>query len=229
MSTAEETYKKILNVFFIILLIALLCIAGYIAYKFISAKIINDDSEEYIAEFENEIGELEEDIINDETVENAENQGENTKKNKAKTVNNARKSKSKKSVKKYYNYDICGYIRIPKTGIKYPIISTLSKQALEKGVCVEYGPGPNEPGNTVIAGHNYLNRLFFSKNKTLNIGDKVYITDLYGVTVEYTIYNKFETSPQDTNYMFRDTGGAPEITLATCSQNGSARLILYAK
>ena len=229
MSTAQETYKKILNVFFIILLIALLCIAGYIAYKFISAKIINDDSEEYIAEFENEIGELEEDIINDETVENAENQGENTKKNKAKTVNNARKSKSKKSVKKYYNYDICGYIRIPKTGIKYPIISTLSKQALEKGVCVEYGPGPNEPGNTVIAGHNYLNRLFFSKNKNLNIGDKVYITDLYGVTVEYTIYNKFETSPQDTNYMFRDTGGAPEITLATCSQNGSARLILYAK
>lgn len=229
MSTAEETYKKILNVFFIILLIALLCIAGYIAYKFISAKIINDDSEEYIAEFENEIGELEEDIINDETVEDAENQGENTKKNKAKTVNNARKSKSKKSVKKYYNYDICGYIRIPKTGIKYPIISTLSKQALEKGVCVEYGPGPNEPGNTVIAGHNYLNRLFFSKNKNLNIGDKVYITDLYGVTVEYTIYNKFETSPQDTNYMFRDTGGAPEITLATCSQNGSARLILYAK
>lgn len=229
MSTAEEIYKKILNVFFIILLIALLCIAGYIAYKFISAKIINDDSEEYIAEFENEIGELEEDIINDETVENAENQGENTKKNKAKTVNNARKSKSKKSVKKYYNYDICGYIRIPKTGIKYPIISTLSKQALEKGVCVEYGPGPNEPGNTVIAGHNYLNRLFFSKNKNLNIGDKVYITDLYGVTVEYTIYNKFETSPQDTNYMFRDTGGAPEITLATCSQNGSARLILYAK
>ena len=173
MSTAEETYKKILNVFFIILLIALLCIAGYIAYKFISAKIINDDSEEYIAEFENEIGELEEDIINDETVENAENQGENTKKNKAKTVNNARKSKSKKSVKKYYNYDICGYIRIPKTGIKYPIISTLSKQALEKGVCVEYGPGPNEPGNTVIAGHNYLNRLFFSKNKNLNINTTV--------------------------------------------------------
>lgn len=229
MSTAEEIYKKILNIFFIILLIALLCIAGYIAYKFISAKIINDDSEEYIAEFENEIGELEENVINDETVTEQESQEDTNVNNKAKKVNKARKSKTKKSVKKYYNYDICGYIRIPKTGIKYPIISTLSKQALEKGVCVEYGPGPNEPGNTVIAGHNYLNRLFFSKNKNLNIGDKVYITDLYGVTVEYTIYNKFETSPQDTNYMFRDTGGAPEITLATCSQNGSARLILYAK
>lgn len=230
MSTAQETYKKILNVFFIILLIALLAIAGYIVYKFISAKIINDDSEEYIAEFENEIGEIvEEDIIDDKTVTTSETKEESTTKNKAKKVSSARKSKTKKSVKKYYNYDICGYIRIPKTGIKYPIIATLSKQALEKGVCVEYGPGPNEPGNTVIAGHNYLNRLFFSKNKNLNIGDKVYVTDLYGVTVEYTIYNKFETSPQDTSYMFRDTGGIPEITLATCSQNSSARLILYAK
>ena len=228
MSTAADTYKKVLNIFFIILLIILLCIAGYVIYKFISAKIINDDSDEYIAEFTNEIGDIDSNIISaDGAVASAQTNSETN--NKASKVKSARSSKTKKSVGKYYNYDVCGYIRIPKTGIQYPIIATLSKQALEKGVCVEYGPGPNEPGNTVIAGHNYLNRLFFSKNKNLNIGDKVYITDLYGVTVEYTIYNKFETSPQDTSYMFRDTGGIPEITLATCSQNGSARLILYAK
>ena len=228
MSTAADTYKKVLNIFFIILLIILLCIAGYVIYKFISAKIINDDSDEYIAEFTNEIGDIDSNIISDDgAVASAQTNSEAN--NKASKVKSARSSKTKKSVGKYYNYDVCGYIRIPKTGIQYPIIATLSKQALEKGVCVEYGPGPNEPGNTVIAGHNYLNRLFFSKNKNLNIGDKVYSTDLYGVTVEYTIYNKFETSPQDTSYMFRDTGGIPEITLATCSQNGSARLILYSK
>lgn len=226
MSTAADTYKKVLNIFFIILLIVLLCITGYVIYKFISAKIINDDSDEYIAEFTNEIGDIDGNIISDEATTTTESD-ENI--SKADKVKSARTSKTKKTVSQYYNYDVCGYIRIPKTGIQYPIIATLSKQALEKGVCVEYGPGPNEPGNTVIAGHNYLNRLFFSKNKNLNIGDKVYITDLYGVTVEYTIYNKFETSPQDTSYMFRDTGGIPEITLATCSQNGSARLILYAK
>lgn len=227
MSTAADTYKKVLNLFFIILLIVLLCIAGYLIYKFISAKIINDDSDEYIAEFTNEIGDIDGNIISDDTTTTTAESDENT--SKADKVKSARSSKNKKTVSKYYNYDVCGYIRIPKTGIQYPIIATLSKQALEKGVCVEYGSGPNEPGNTVIAGHNYLNRLFFSKNKNLNIGDKVYITDLYGVTVEYTIYNKFETSPQDTSYMFRDTAGIPEITLATCSQNGSARLILYAK
>lgn len=228
MSSAAETYKKILNIFFIILLIILLCIAGYVVYRFISAKIINDNSDEYIAEFTNEIGDIDSNIISDDgAVASAQTNSETN--NKATKVKSARSSKTKKSVGKYYNYDVCGYIRIPKTGIKYPIIAELSKNALEKGVCVEYGPGPNEPGNTVIAGHNYLNRLFFSKNKNLNIGDKVYITDLYGVTVEYTIYNKFETSPQDTSYMFRDTGGIPEITLATCSKNSSARLILYAK
>lgn len=228
MSTAQEAYKKVLNIFFIILLIILLCIAGYVAYRFISAKIINDDSDEYIAEFTNEIGDIDGNIISDEVLNDSTNSNA-TANNKAEKVKKTRSSSSKKSVAKYYNYDVCGYIRIPKTGIQYPIIATLSKQALEKGVCVEYGPGPNEPGNTVIAGHNYLNRLFFSKNKNLNIGDKVYITDLYGVTVEYTIYNKFETTPQDTGYIFRDTGGVPEITLATCSRNGSARLILYAK
>ena len=227
MSTAADTYKKVLNIFFVILLIILIGIAIYIIYRFISAKIINNASDDYIAEFNNEISD-DTNIIDDGTTVEGENATDDTN-NKSNKIKSARSSKTKKTAGKYYSYDICGYIRIPKTGIKYPIIATLSKNALEKGVCVEYGPGPNEPGNTVIAGHNYLNRLFFSKNKNLQIGDKVYITDLYGVTVEYTIYNKFETSPQDTSYMFRDTGGVPEITLATCSKNSSARLIIYAK
>ncbi len=227
MSTAADTYKKILNIFFIILLIILIGIAIYIIYRFISAKIINGASDDYIAEFDNEISD-DQNIITDEA-STTDSSNTDSESNKANKVKSARSTKTKKTASKYYSYDICGYIRIPKTGIKYPIISTLSKNALEKGVCVEYGPGPNEPGNTVIAGHNYLNRLFFSKNKNLQIGDKVYITDLYGITVEYTIYNKFETSPQDTSYMFRDTGGIPEITLATCSKNSSTRLIIYAK
>lgn len=226
--SAENVYKKILNAFFIILLIILIGIAIYVVYRFISAKIINNNSDQYIAEFNNEIDDNENNIITDE---NSQEDGDtdSAQNSKASKVKSARASSSKKTANKYYGFDICGYIRIPKTGIKYPIISTLSKQALEKGVCVEYGPGPNEPGNTVIAGHNYLNRLFFSKNKNLKLGDKVYITDLYGVTAEYTIYNKFETSPQDTSYIFRDTGDVPEITLATCSRNSSARLIIYAK
>ena len=40
-----------------------------------------------------------------------------------------------------------------------------------------YGAGINQAGNTVIIGHNYRNGLFFSNNKKLNNGDKIYITD----------------------------------------------------
>ena len=109
MSTAADTYKKVLNWFFIILLIVLLCIAGYLIYKFISAKIINDDSDEYIAEFTNEIGDIDGNIISDDTTTTTAESDENT--SKAAKVKSARSSKNKKTVSKYYNYDVCGYIR----------------------------------------------------------------------------------------------------------------------
>lgn len=227
--SAKNTYNKILTGFLILMIIILVGIAGYAIYDFISAKMINNESEEFISEFEDEMNVVDSEIVTDENENINQTSDENTNKSKSSKISSSRSKKTKKSSKKYYNYDICGYIKIPKTGIKYPIIAEYSRNALEKGICLEYGPGPNEPGNTVLAGHNYLNRLFFSKNKNLKKGDKIYITDLYGVTVEYKIYKKFETSPYDTNYYFRDTKGEPEITLATCSKNGSKRLILYAK
>lgn len=228
--SAKNTYNKILTGFLVIMGIILVGIAGYAIYDFISAKMINNESEEFISEFENEMNVVDSEIITDENVDTNQTTTDNTSgSSKSSKVSSSRSKKKKKSTKKYYSYDICGYIRIPKTGIKYPIIADYSRNALEKGICLEYGPGPNEPGNTVLAGHNYLNRLFFSKNKNLKKGDKIYITDVYGVTVEYEIYKKFETSPKDTSYYFRDTKGEPELTLATCSKNGSKRLILYAK
>ena len=45
----------------------------------------------------------------------------------------------------------------------------------------------------------------------------------------YTIYNKFETTPEDTSFYQRDTGGKPEVTLSTCTDDSKARLILCAK
>ena len=50
---------------------------------------------------------------------------------------------------------------------------------------------------------------------------------LYKLT--YTIYNKFETTPEDTSFYQRDTGGKAEITLSTCTDDSKARLIIFAK
>ena len=81
----------------------------------------------------------------------------------------------------------------------------------------------------MIIGHNYRNGLFFSNNKKLNIGDKIYITDNDGNRLTYTIYNKFETTDTDTSFYQRDTAGIPEVTLSTCTDDSSARLIILAK
>ena len=78
-------------------------------------------------------------------------------------------------------------------------------------------------------GHNYRNGLFFSNNKKLEVGDKIYITDLDGKKLTYTIYNKYETTPEDAEYMTRNTNGATEISLSTCTDDSKARLIIWAK
>ena len=59
--------------------------------------------------------------------------------------------------------------------------------------------------------------------------DKILITDSTGKKLTYTIYNKFETTPEDTSFYQRDTSGKQEITLSTCTDDSKARLIILAK
>lgn len=127
-------------------------------------------------------------------------------------------------------YEVVGTINIPKTGIEYPILSEVTKKSLETSVAVLYGPGVNKPGNTVIVGHNYRNQRFFSNNDKLAQGDTVIITDIYGETVTYVIYNMYYTSPDDADYMIRDVEeGVREISLSTCNDDSTQRLIIWAK
>ena len=129
----------------------------------------------------------------------------------------------------YQGFEIAGTIEIPSIKLAYPIIAEPSKSAIEKSVAMLYGPGPNQPGNTVIIGHNYRNGQFFSNNKKLSRGDKIYITDLTGRKLSYTIYDKFETEENNTDFIVRSTNGAREISLQTCTDDGNYRLIILAK
>ncbi len=133
----------------------------------------------------------------------------------------------------YMGYDVIGYIEIPETGVEYPIIPDYqgSINALNVGIVKLY-PGNdslNKPGNTVLAGHNYRDGSFFSNNKRLQDGDKIYITDVSGERVEYEIYKKYETSTSDSSYMNRDTEGKREISLTTCTDDTTMRLIIWAR
>ena len=126
------------------------------------------------------------------------------------------------------DYEVMGKIEIPKTGVEYPVLERVTVRSIEMAVAIAYGPGLNEVGNTVIYGHNYRNGLFFSNNKKLSNGDKIYITDKYGDKVTYEIYNIYQTTANDATYFTRDTEGRREISLQTCTDSGDGRIRIWA-
>ena len=130
----------------------------------------------------------------------------------------------------YKGFTVVGKIEMPTIRIQYPILDVITHaKAIEVSVGILYGPGVNKPGNTVIIGHNYNNGLFFGKNKNLKIGEKIYLTDIYGNKVEYTIFDKYYTPESDTSYITRKTDGKTEVTLVTCDTTGKNRLVVCAR
>lgn len=127
---------------------------------------------------------------------------------------------------KYYTI---GKIYIPTIGVDYPIFSETTTELLKISPCKFWGADPNQVGNFCIVGHNYRNSLFFSKVPTLENGDVINITDLSGRTLEYSVYNKFEVEPDDTSCTSQLTNGRKEITIITCTNDGSKRVVVKAR
>ncbi len=236
----NSKYSTFLTVLLIIIIIAIIGIIGFLGYKFISSENSKKEAEDFADSWNENINQNDKKDDNNITSDtNTDIDIDVTIPDQTNTTQTESTSNSGEGVK-YNGFLTAGKIEIPGTGLKTPIISysEYSKSSLETSVCVVYsttgeentqGSGINKPGNTVIAGHNYRNSRFFSNNKKLNIGDKIYITDLEGKRMTYTIYNKFETDDTDTEYMTRDTQGAVEISLTTCTDDSKARLIILAK
>jgi len=220
----NSKYSNLLTVLLIVIVIAIVVIIGFLGFRYYQSVKLKDTSEDFVDSF-----------LNDSNIgSNNNNNNTNSTGNvvlEGVTENKTTESGSSGKKQQFNGYDMSGTIEIPATNVKLPILaqSALSKSGLETSVIEIYGNGLNEVGNTTIAGHNYRNGLFFSNNKKLNIGDKIFITDLSGRRVSYTIYNKYETDENDSEYMNRDTQGAAEISLSTCTDNSKARLIIWAK
>lgn len=121
-------------------------------------------------------------------------------------------------------------IQIPRTRVNLTVYSEMTVRNMERGVSIlSTDNGLNQPGNTVISGHNYVNGRLFSNNHKIQVGDLIYITDSTGKKITYSVYHKYLTTPNDANYMVRDTGGAREISLTTCTNDSSQRIIILAK
>lgn len=216
----NSKYSKALTVVLIIVIIGIVGTVGYFIYDLYAVKSKNNKAQEIIDEFSKSSIRREFDDGDGDENGSAEN-----------PLDSINSVESQQGTNKTYmeGYEVMGTIEIPKTKVNYPILSEVTKKSLETSVAILYGVGLNQPGNTTIVGHNYRNGLFFSDNKKLSKGDTVKITDQTGTTITYEIYDMYETSPSDASYMQRDTAEAKEISLSTCTDDSSARLIILAK
>lgn len=223
----NSKYSNVLTIILIIVIVAILGLIGFLGYDMYRKYYIDKDAETFIEQYENQIGNNT-DIIGD----TGNNQVTNTyiDPGEISGVNNSSGgSSSNKNKYTYKGFGVLGTIKIPKTGINYPVLNTYTPKGLETSVCYYFGPGLNEVGNTTIAGHNYRNGAFFGKNKKLANGDVIYIKDNSGNEVKYTIYNIYTTTPNDGEYLTRDTAGKREISLTTCTDDSKGRLIIWAR
>lgn len=135
----------------------------------------------------------------------------------------------------YKGYKVVGIVKIPKINIEYPILEIgnidpeSAKKPMKLSIIKYWGENVNDYGNLSIAGHNNKDGTMFGKTKKLQIGDIVELTDLYGQTIQYSIYDIFVTDPNDVNILLPKDELIREVTLITCTNGNKQRLILKAK
>ncbi len=216
--------KRAFSIIIGILIVIILGIVGFLAYYFITNYLVLKEAEEAVDSFEEIVEELpKENVIENTVVEPQNNQTVATTQNKTTT------SGTRRTTSSYRGYNMIGTIQIPKTKVKAPVVDKVTVKSISAAVGILYGPGLNEVGNTVLVAHNYRNGTFFSNNKKLVIGDKIYITDATGRKIEYNVYNTYTTSDMDFSYATRDTNGKREISLSTCTTDASKRLVIWAR
>lgn len=130
----------------------------------------------------------------------------------------------------YKDFNVAGIIRIPDIYLEYPILKENTPEALETSLVLMYtSQGLNNPGNSVIIGHNYRNEIMFSRLDELKERDAIYITDTTGRKTEYRIYSIYTTEENENNYITRNTEGKKEISLSTSTDDSKSKLVILAR
>lgn len=227
----NSKYSKVLTIILIIAIVIIVELLVFIGIDLYKAYTVGKDTQNSLDQFNSYI----ENNQNNDNNANFENNIDNNNIIEEPNNNNIieepsdNNNNSNSEGLTYKGFKVAGVIEIPKTKVKYNVLDDPSAKAMEVGITIIYGPGLNQTGNTVLAGHNYRNGTFFSNNNKLSSGDKIYITDLSGKKVTYTIYKKYKTDPNDFSYATRNTNGKREISLTTCTDDSSARIIIWAK
>ena len=197
---------KIYKTIFAVLIISLIIVIAFIVIKYHNSQLNEAKNKEVVETFATS-------LIQNDNEENA---------NKPQNIT-------------LEGYNVIGIIRIPKINLEYPILDIdtynpdETKEPMKIAIVKYWGGQVNEYGNLSIAGHNNYDGTMFGKTKNLNISDIIEMTDLSGTTIQYEIYDKFITDPNDITILQTKDKTIRELTIITCTNGNKNRLVLKAK
>lgn len=221
----ESKYSKVLTIVLVVVIVAILVLLGFLSYDYIKKYNTSKQASDFVENYEG-------DITTSNSYDDNNIQENVTLDDSEETPITSSGTGTTSGKKKYKGFTVVGTMKIPAINLEYPVVEEVTTKALETALIALYpnGDNLNQPGNTVVIGHNYRNGMFFSNLKKLTNGAKIYVTDYKGKTITYEVYNKFEASSTDTSFYTRDTNGLAELTLSTCTDaSNDQRTIIFAK
>ncbi|MBO5033771.1 MAG: class D sortase [Lachnospiraceae bacterium] len=122
--------------------------------------------------------------------------------------------------------EVIGLIEIEALDIKYAVLEGAGSYELSCGIGhISDTAGIGEVGNCVLAGHNGSRHgTYFTNLKTLKEGDVIKLTDKKGNQYFYVAESMKVVGPYDNSV--KDQGDAVELTLLTCENSGTMRLVV---
>lgn len=114
-------------------------------------------------------------------------------------------------------YGYIGYLSIPSLSLELPVMSEWDYTRMKLAPC-RYS-GSTKTDDLVIAAHNYTKH--FGALSRLSAGDKVYFTDMDGVTICYKVQELEMLAATAVEDM---TAGEFDLSLFTCNYSGQSRL-----
>jgi signal peptidase I len=121
-----------------------------------------------------------------------------------------------------------GTIDIPRIDVHYPVIEYVAASSLNVAITHYDGPGLNEEGNVVLAGHHAWDNLYFTRIDRLEAGDTIWVTDADRHRVRYLVTGHHTVAPDDTSVLAQPDDGKRHLTLISCTYDLRNRYIVEA-
>ena len=203
-----KTFLKLLIIFLIAMLL------GNVAYGMYQEMKIGDKPSSNSLDNSSYTGNIEDyNSVTNEKVENPSGE----------------KSKWIKIEEEYEGYKVSAKLTIPKIDLETYVFSEYDEDAMWICPTKYFGPEPNEVGNYCIAAHNYDKENMFNHIIELEKGDFITLVDNKNGEMTYEVYDIYKVDPNDTEVLSQDTKGETELTLITCSDYSSKRIIVKAR